>query len=113
MYSENISTSDNKISKIKHLINFEYTYFHSKDFSFDNFTNYLDYFKNPDYEKDFDCFRFNAVTNKSVKLFETSSTAEFYGVTLKTSTKKTFLKMSIIIIVFLNHFIVFLLAITI
>jgi len=83
MYSENISTSDNKISKIKHLINFEYTYFHSKDFSFDNFTNYLDYFKNHNYEKDFDCFRFNAVTNKSVKLFETSSTAEFYGVTLK------------------------------
>ena len=63
-------------SLLEHFLDFKATYFHSfKTKSYLNVNNHLDVFKidHPVNEVIFDCFRFNAVTNRSVELFKASS----------------------------------------
>ena len=70
---------------LKQFVNFKETYFYStENNSYLNVSNQLDIFKisNPINRLFVDCLRFNAVTNKSVKLFKASSTEDRYKIQL-------------------------------
>ena len=78
-------------SRIKEFIDFEQTYFEiDADISLTrksrlNVTNHIDYFKLHDKDVSLDCFRFDAVTNKSVELLKSSNYEDNYQVVLKTN----------------------------
>jgi hypothetical protein len=78
--SSNLTILTDKKSTISNLINWEYTHFFSEESNtFLNVTSHLDFFKIPD---NLDCLRFNGVRNKSVELFTTNTTQDFFQISL-------------------------------
>jgi hypothetical protein len=76
--TENINIRNE--SKIKGFLDLKNTYFFNhQNKSYLSVMNHLDYFKLHDKNDSYDCFRFNAVTNKSVELFKASSPYDSYN----------------------------------
>jgi hypothetical protein len=82
--SERIPIKNDTVSRINNFLDLNSTRFYeSGDYAdFSNVSTHLDFFKVFS-ERNFDCFRFNAATNKSLWLFTANTTEQIYSVSLK------------------------------
>ena len=83
--SSNLAVSNEKNSMIKNFINWNLTRFYSNELeNYLDVSEYLEYFKIPD---NLDCLRFNGVTNKSLELFTSKNTENFFQIAFIGFTK--------------------------
>jgi hypothetical protein len=82
--SKEILIKNDNVSRIYNFLDFNTIRFYSRGNSVDyrSVSTYLDFFKFFS-EYDFDCFRFNAATNKSLELFTAKTMDMTYAVSLK------------------------------
>ena len=85
---DNIEIKSDNTSRIHYFLDFVVSFSSAKDSSKINASNHLDYFKiltTGFSVSSYDCFRFNAVTNKGLKLITADSTGDSYEFALNNS----------------------------
>jgi len=80
--SKKILNKNDTVSRIYNFLDFNTTCFYSNSDDYRSVSTHLDFFKVFS-ERNFDCFRFNAATNKSLQLFTANSTDQLYAVSMK------------------------------